>query len=197
MSPSPGGHGGTWPAEPPGLKPPALADRCRSVSRVREAHEFELIERISPEALASHPAWTHFEVEVDRARVLAWGVPAPALDDQVRQFEHCGLVPLCPVIEIGGLARIPDVMLAARFTAPGGPVFDGYLLDPHAFGLFHETEEYSFNRSLPGFSAREARRLAATLGCEVGDLFPLVWQLDPRATKDGELTAAGSVAIFW
>lgn len=185
------------PAEQRRLKPPPRADRCRGVPRVREVHEFELIERISPEALASHPAWTHFEVEVDRARVLASGIPAPALDDQIRRFEHCGLVPLCPVIELGELARIPDVMLAARFTSPRGPVFDGYLLDPHAFGLFHEGEEYSFNRSLPGFSAREARRLAATLGCQVEDLFPLVWKLDPRATKDVELTAEGSVASFW
>jgi len=161
----------------------------------RSAH-FELIERISQEALAAHPAWTHFEPEVDRDRLLGWGVSQQAIEEHEGPFVACGLIPLYPVLETSDLKSRSDVMIAARFTPSGGPPLDGYLLEPHAFGVFHGGHEYSFNRNLPGFSGREAVRLARVLDLRADELFPMTWALDGRlANLPG--AQAGSIAAFW
>ncbi len=151
---------------------------------------FELIERVSEEAFARHPIWAHYEPEVDRERLLTEGISADLLDAAEERFLACGLVPLYPAKETHS-----DLVMAAHFDTASGLTLQGYLIEPLAFGIFHEGKEYSFNRSLMDFSAREAQRLAEALGSEVGDLFPLRAQVDPRI-KAPELSAAREISGF-
>jgi hypothetical protein len=162
----------------------------------RGPREFELIERISREALASHPAWMHYDEKVDAERIQAWGVSRDHLASLTKPFESCGLIPLYPVLDLESLDKEDRVMLAAHFGNGAGLEFDGYLLEPLAFGLFHESEEYSFNRSLPGFSAREARRLATAAGVGEDELLPFRFELDPRLATPGE-AGHGEIDRYW
>lgn len=166
------------------------------VDGIRGPGDFELIERISREALASHPVWTHYEADVDGDRILAWGVSSTSLAGQEQLFKACGLIPLYPVLDLSALDGDEDVMLAARFRTGSGAEFEGYLLEPLAFGLFHEGEEYSFNRSLPDFSAREAQRLAEAAGIAEDALLPLRIELDPRIQKPGDDPPC-EITRFW
>ena len=156
------------------------------VAQTSSTHAFELIERVSPEAFLRHPIWAHYEAEVDRSRLLDEGVPARVLDSAEERFLQCGLVPLYPVLEPGPpdspsdrLGQL-DLLVASQFVSASGQTLQGYLLDPLAFGVFHEDKEFSFNRSLPDFSAREAGRLAESLGITTDTLFPLQARVDPR-----------------
>ncbi|MBW2242260.1 MAG: hypothetical protein JRH01_09755 [Deltaproteobacteria bacterium] len=159
---------------------------------MRTTDDFELIESVSADALVSHPVWSHWAPEVDRERVLAWGVAEEELDRQIELFESCGPVPLYPVLDLADLGDRKDLVVATRFEAADGARLWGYLLEPHAFGIFHLGEEYSFNRNLPAFSEREAERLAAALGTSADMIFPLFFHVDDEipvtAGNEGEIT---------
>lgn len=176
------GSGHTSMGMRPWTQAAAATTDGRSVDR-EPASAFELIERITPEALARHPAWTHFEPDLDHDRLIAWGVTVEQIERQEAAFVACGLIPLYPVLDPSSLEDRTDVTLAARFEPEGGPTLAGYLLDPHAFGVFVSGHEFSFNRNLRDFSAREAVRLARALGRSPEQLFPLTWQLDERLRK--------------
>ncbi len=149
---------------------------------------------MSAEALERCPVWSHWDPEVDRERVLSWGVTAEAVDRRTELFEVCGPVPLYPVLDVASLGDRKDLVVAASFELAGGTRLDGYLLEPHAFGIFHDGEEYSFNRNLPAFSEREAMRLAAALGEGADSIFPLGYRIDPRVPVDDD---EGGIPRFW
>jgi hypothetical protein len=151
---------------------------------VIEAAKFELVEMLTRETLRQHPVWSHFEEPRDRERVLAWGVAPERLDEQLGRFDFCGLEPLYPVLELDPLPKDRDLIVSVRFSAPCGIELEGYLLDPHAFGVFAGEREHSFNRSLPRFAERGARQLAQELGRELEELFPLEYATELRS-RDG------------
>lgn len=157
--------------------------------------DFELIESVTADALARHPVWSHWNPEVDRERVLAWGVAPEALDHQLEKFKACGLVPLYPVADFAALSDRKGLTIAARFETADGARLSGYVLEPHAFGIFHRGEEYSFNRSLPAYARRESERLADALGASPDTLFPLFFRLDVSLPA-GE-GHQGEIARFW
>ena len=162
---------------------------------MRTSDDFELIESVSADALAGHPVWSHWAPEVDRERVLAWGVSREALDHQVERFESCGLLPLYPVLDLAELGDRKDLVIAATFEAADGARLWGFILEPHAFGIFHRGEEYSFNRNLSAFSQREAERLATALGTSPGMIFPLFFRLDDQVPAAAG--HEGEIARFW
>ena len=163
---------------------------------VRPAQAFELIERVTPEALGRHPAWTHFEPDLDHDRLIGWGVTVKQIEEQEAAFVACGLIPLYPVLDPASLEDRNDVALAAHFESAAGPCVSGYLLEPHAFGLFVDGHEFSFNRNLREFSGREAVRLADAIGVDAKALFPMTWRLDERLRKlPGE--HEGVLAAYW
>ena len=134
--------------------------------------------------------------DLDHDRLIGWGVTVQQIEEQEAAFVACGLIPLYPILDSGALEDRADVALAAHFESAAGVRVSGYLLDPHAFGLFVDGHEFSFNRNLREFSAREAGRLAEALGVAPDALFPMTWRLDERLQKlPGE--HEGVVTAFW
>jgi hypothetical protein len=156
--------------------------------------EFELVERVGPEALARHPVWKTWRVG-DRPRVLAWGVDPAALDAALQRFGYCGPEPLFPVLACERLPDRSELFVAARFELASGHVLPGYLLPPLAFGLFASEHEVAFNRSLPGFARRMADKLAAELGISPDGIFPIRWRSSVRGPEGEPL--AGEIAAPW
>lgn len=159
------------------------------------ADSFEMIETLSREALAKHPVWAHFRDPEDRARILAWGVSAATLDAEVARLEYCGTPLLFPVIRTDPLPPIPHLIVAASFECADGTRLPGYLIAPHAFGLYVGDRELCFNRNLAGASARAAAGLGAALGREPEQLFPLRYTSALREA-DGSRNE-GEIPRFW
>ncbi|MCP3985561.1 MAG: hypothetical protein GY723_14320 [bacterium] len=162
---------------------------------MRTTDDFELIEFLSADALGSHPVWSHWTPEVDRERVLSWGVDPEELDRQIELFESCGPVPLYPVLDLGQIDDRKDLVVAAHFVAANGARLWGYVLEPHSFGIFARGDEFSFNRNLSGFSERETERLAAVLGTSPDVIFPLTFCLDDEVPETSG--REGEIPRFW
>jgi hypothetical protein len=162
-----------------------------------EPEAFEMVESLDREALARHPVWTPFR-PADRPWILAWGVPPERLDQQIALYQYCGPEPLFPVLDCGRLPARPDLIVAARFTlGETGLELPGYVLAPHAWGVFTERAEHVFNRGLPVASRRSAERLVADLALAVAPeaLFPMRY----RAALAGADTvqSEGEFAAPW
>jgi len=156
---------------------------------------FEMIETLSRAALERHPVWTHYDKPEDRDVILGWGVPRQALDEEIARYEFCGPQPLYPVLEFDPLPPKDHLIVGATFALANGTTLTGYLLEPHAFGLFVENQEFCFNRSLASLSDRTAGRLAAALGERPDELFPMRYTTGVRAS-DGR-TIEGEIDRFW
>jgi len=160
-----------------------------------EPDAFEMVETLDREALARHPVWTPFRPS-DRPYILAWGVPPERLDQQIALYQFCGPDPLFPVLDGARLPARPDLIVAARLTLGAtGVELLGYVLAPHAWGVFTERAEHVFNRGLPAASRRSAERLATALGLAVAPeaLFPMRYRTAPggadAARSEGEFPA--------
>lgn len=87
------------------------------------------------------------------------------------------------------------MVLSATFETVQGSKLAGYLAGSEAFGVFFESGEFAFNRSLPEAGALTARRLGEALEEEWRDLFPLRYRSMFRGA-DG-LAIEGAFAAFW
>ena len=159
------------------------------------AETFEMIETITREALERHPVWAHFEQAEDRDVILGWGVHEQTVDDQIARYEFCGPQPLFPVLELDPLPLRPHLILCVTFESARGATMPGYLLEPHAFGVFAGDREFCFNRIMAPIAARAAAGLAAAVDCEPEQLFPLAYTSDLR-THAGH-AIRGEIAAFW
>jgi hypothetical protein len=155
--------------------------------------EFELIERVGPEALARHPVWKTWRSS-DRPRVLAWGVDPAALDAALERFGYCGPEPLFPVLECDPLPDDAELVVAARMRLASGHELPGYRMAPLAFGVF-TPHEYAFNRGLPRFALQMAERLGAELGIARDEVFPMRWRAPVRAPDGSPLE--GEIPAPW
>jgi hypothetical protein len=159
------------------------------------ADTFEMIEIITRGALERHPVWTHYEQEQDRDVILGWGVREKTLDDEVARYEFCGPQPLFPVLQLDPLPPRPHLIVSVTFESACGTSLAGYLLEPHAFGVFAGDREFCFNRILASLAARAAAGLASALGRRPERLFPLAYSSDLR-TPEGR-AIRGEIAAFW
>ena len=159
------------------------------------ADTFNMIETLTREALEAHPVWTHYEKPRDRDAILSWGVPVTALDDEIARYEYCGPQPLYPVLQLDPLPPTEHLIVAAVFETAGGIALPGYVLEPHAFGLFVGDQEFCFNRNLVGVSARAAAKLGSALAEEPRSLFPLRYASGLRS-HDGR-TIEGEIQRYW
>jgi hypothetical protein len=159
------------------------------------ADTFEMIETITREALARHPVWAHFEQEEDRDVILGWGVRETTVDDEIARYEFCGPQPLFPVLQLDPLPPRPHLIVSVTFESACGASLPGYLLEPHAFGVFAGDREFCFNRNLASIAARAADGLASDLGRDPERLFPLAYASDLR-THTG-CAIRGEIAAFW
>lgn len=158
-----------------------------------EPDAFEMIETLDREALSRHPVWTPFR-PADRPYILAWGVAPERLDEQIALYAFCGPDPLFPVLDRTGLPARPDLIVAAHFElGTSGLELPGYVLAPHAWGVFTDRCEFVFNRGLPGASRRSAERLAAALAVSVQAVFPMRYRSGlpspDGARSEGEFAA--------
>jgi len=159
------------------------------------ADTFEMIETLTREALQKHPVWTHYEESEDRNVILGWGVGVKTVDDEIARYEFCGPQPLYPVLQIDPLPRRPHLIVAVTFDTACEIALPGYLLEPHAFGIFIDDQEFCFNRNLIGLSARTAAKLGSTLGEDPERLFPLRYAAGLRA-GDGR-AIRGEIERYW
>ena len=159
------------------------------------ADTFEMIETITREALEAHPVWTHYEKPEDRDAILGWGIPVKALDDEIARYEFCGPQPLYPVLQLGPLPRKEHLIVAATFDTACGIALPGYVLEPHAFGLFVGDRELCFNRNLVDLSARAAAKLESALAEKPERLYPLRFTAGLR-TYDGR-AIEGTIERYW
>jgi hypothetical protein len=164
-------------------------------STMIRAESFEMIETLTREALEAHPVWTHYEEPRDREAILSWGVPVKALDDEIARYEYCGPQPLYPVLQLDPLPRKEHLIVAAVFDAACGIELSGYVLEPHAFGLFVGDRELCFNRNLVGLSARAAGELESALGEEIERLFPIRYATGLRRHDGSRIE--GEIERFW
>jgi hypothetical protein len=160
-----------------------------------DADSFEMIETLTREALEAHPVWTHYEEPRDREAILSWGVPVKALDDEIARYEYCGPQPLYPVLQLDPLPRKEHLIVGTVFEAACGIALPGYVLEPHAFGLFVGDREFCFNRILVGLSARAAGELESALAEEIERLFPLRYASGLRRHDGGAIE--GEIERFW
>jgi hypothetical protein len=160
-----------------------------------DADTFEMIETITRELLEVHPVWTHYEEPRDRDAILSWGVPVKALDEEISRYEYCGPQPLYPVLRFDPLPRKDHLIVAASFETACGIALPGYLLEPHAFGLFVDDREFCFNRNLVGLSARTANELESALGEKLERVFPIRYATGLRG-HDGR-AIEGEIERYW
>lgn len=155
---------------------------------------FEMIETISPEALERHPVWACFEATIDRETLLGWGVPAATVDREITRYEFCGHQPLYPVLQLEPLPPQQHLIVRVTFATACGGEIAGYLLEPHAFGIFVNGLEFCFNRNLPSLSGRVAAELETALGT-TQPIFPLRYASDLRLDTGDRI--AGDISRFW
>jgi hypothetical protein len=154
-----------------------------------------MIESISRAALERHPVWAHFEAATDRDTILAWGVDPEIADREIGRYEFCGPQPLYPVLQLEPLPPQSHLIIGVTFESKLGSRCPGYLLEPHAFGIFVEDREFCLNRNLEGLSQRVAVRLASALDTNPDQLFPLRYESELRSHDGDEIR--GSVERFW
>lgn len=155
---------------------------------------FEMIETISLEALEWHPVWAPFETAADRDRLLAWSISEEKLDREITRYEFCGHQPLYPVLQLDPLPFQPHMIVHVVFEAANGLSLPGYVLAPHAFGIFVNEREFCFNRNLPALAGRVASALETALGNE-GQIFPLRYASNLRLHDGREIS--GEISSFW
>jgi hypothetical protein len=160
-----------------------------------EPETFEMIESVSQAALEKHPVWAHFENRDDRTAILDWGVGRDRLDDEIARYDHCGTQPLYPVMQVDPLPPLRHLIVAVTFESGTGQCCAGYMLAPHAYGIFVGDREYCLNRNLAALSARVATRLAEALDTPVDDLFP--FQYESRVTDHDGVAIRGTLDRFW
>jgi len=156
---------------------------------------FEMIERVSRQALERHPAWAPFESADDRERILDWGVDAKHLDDEIARFEFCGPSALYPVLQLDPLPPLRHLIIAVDYESDAGVRCSGYWFEPNAHGLFVGDREFCLNRSLAELSGRVATRFAAALDTTVAELFPLRYR--SSFATSGDAQTRGSLERFW
>jgi hypothetical protein len=162
---------------------------------------FHFIERFTQADLEEHPVWRHYEEARDRVVILSWGVSRDLLDEETEKFKFCGPEPLYPVLELGeaGVLGAPGdragLNIRVRFESQTGDHFAGYVIEPHAFGIFYQRQDYCFNRSLPSAASRTAEKLASAVSRSVAELFPIRYSADLELAR-GE-SFGGEIARFW
>jgi hypothetical protein len=159
------------------------------------ADSFEMIETLTREALERHPVWTYYEQSDDRDLILGWGVRGKTIDDEIARYEFCGPQPLYPVLQLDPLPRMPHLIVSVSFRTDCGTSLPGYLLEPHAFGVFIGDREICFNRNLVGRSARAAAELGAALDRDPEHLFPLRYAAGLQTDDGREIN--GEIERFW
>jgi len=156
---------------------------------------FEMIESASRTALEKHPVWAHFESQEDRRIILDWGVAPERVDGEIERYAYCGPPPLYPVLELDPLPSRPHLVIGTTFESNLGTRCNGYLLEPHAYGIFVGDDEFCLNRNLARLSKQTAERLATALGTRVELLFPLRYQSGIRNHHGN--TIEGTLEVFW
>jgi hypothetical protein len=157
--------------------------------------QFEMVETVGRDALRRHPVWSRFDDLRDRPRILAWGVAPELLEREARRFGACGALPLYPVLELEPLPPARDLLVAARFRCADGRELEGFLLEPHAFGVFVGEREFPFNRGLAGPASRTAAALARALSAPLARVFPLAYTTGLR--RAGGETLSGRIEVYW
>lgn len=159
------------------------------------ADAFQMVETLSRTALDYHPVWCGYQENRDREMILGWGVSEKQLDDWVETYRFCGPVPLFSVLEFDPLPDRSELIVAMTFHTRSDRELFGYLLEPQALGIFLGDREFTFNQSLPGFSARSAGLLAEASGISQEELFPLRYTTELRRHDGSRLQ--GEVEARW
>jgi hypothetical protein len=160
--------------------------------------DFYLIEYFTRADLDRHPVWHHFDVVSDREHVLQWKVGAERLDAEVEKFRYCGTEPLYPVLALDPLPDFAGLTIRVTYVIPlatGERRLDGYLIDPHVFGILVDERQYIINENLPDAAARQAAALADAVGTDAGALFPLRYESE-WVRADGS-RVEGQIERFW
>jgi hypothetical protein len=156
---------------------------------------FKMIESVSRAALEKHPVWAHFESPQDRQIILDWGVASETVDGEIKRYEYCGPPPLYPVLELDPLPSLPHLVVGVTFESSLETRCSGYLLEPHAYGVFVGDEEFCLNRNLPQPAKEVAERLADALGTSAELLFPLHYASKIRNQQG--IAIQGAIEAFW
>jgi hypothetical protein len=159
-----------------------------------DADSFQMTDRVTQEWTERHPVWRQYGEHQDRAEIVSWGVSEAVLDREIERLEFCGTQPFFPVLALDSLPASGHLIIAANFVTPSGSEVPGYLLRPHAFGLFVAGNEFTFNLHLTSASAATAERLAAALA-ESADVFPLRYATGLRDHEGKALD--GSIERYW
>jgi hypothetical protein len=160
--------------------------------------DFYLIEYFTRGDLDRHPVWRHFDEVRDREQVLQWKVAEDRLDAEVEKFRYCGTEPLYPVLALDPLPAFAGLTIRVSFLIPhadGERRLDGYLIDPHVFGIFVDERQFILNENLPDAAARQAAALADAVGADAGELFPLRYESE-WVRADGR-RVEGEIERFW
>lgn len=161
-----------------------------------DAKSFRFIEMFTRDDLAQHPVWHHFDEGRDRARILAWGVAPEQLAREVARFQTCGPEPLYPVLALDALPEVPNLNIAVVLETAGGARLEGYLVEPHAFGVYVGDLEIVFNQQLPARGGRQAQTVADAMGIDVRRLFPLRYRAPGVRRLDGR-PVEGEIPRYW
>ena len=160
-----------------------------------DSASFAMVDTLTRQDAERHPVWSHYDEPDHRSLILGWGVSPATLDAEIERFEYCGTRPLYPVLELDPLPRLEHLIIVARFVAASGSSLMGYLLEPHAFGLFVGDREFCFNRHLVSAARIAERKLSLALGEPAEGLFPMVYSTGLRA-HDGRLVE-GRLQRYW
>jgi hypothetical protein len=160
-----------------------------------DCNSFHLIEYFSREDLDRHPVWRQYEESCDRERILAWGVEPETLDREVAKFRFCGSDPLYPVLDVDPLPAGGGLSIRVSYETRGGAALQGYVIEPHAFGLYSGDRELCLNRNLPAAARRCSEQLVQALGAPLSEIFPITYSSDFKRA-DGT-RVQGELAVFW
>ncbi len=145
----------------------------------------EVVERAH---LERHPAWGPYGDPGDRELILGSGVAADVLDAALSRFDDCGPALLFPLpLDDGRLPDKTSMMVAARFTTAAGADLHGWVMEPHAFGLYAADRELAFNRTLVRGAAEKLEELSRLLAIEAAQVFPLRFETDLRRVDGSAL----------
>jgi hypothetical protein len=127
--------------------------------------------------------------------LIGWGIAGEVVDREAARYEYCGHQPLYPVLALDPLPPQSHLIVQMTFLAASGGSLQGYLLAPHAFGIFANGREFCFNRNLPTLAARIAAELEKALATVSPPIFPLRYTSDLR--NDAGDPIAGEIPSFW
>ena len=154
-----------------------------------DAAGFRMVEWLTRADLTDHPVWADFHRDVDRSRILSWGVSSESLDAEIERYDYCGRPPLYPVLELESTADVSHLTVALQVQLPGGVLALGYRIGDRVLGIYAGEEEYCLNSELPSRSRAELVRLSDALGCEAAELATLryesVAELGPGGQSHG------------